>query len=514
MIEDRRTQRFVVAALCIMYVAARLWRVTDTCLWFDEIFSVHAAEHDWNSVLWFIARDLIHPPLFYIVLKIWIIIGGESLFWLRLLPVGFAAAAVFPFVLFCRELKLKFPAVAFALFLLALNGSFIRYAQSVRMYSMLTFLSLVSLWLFARYFNRGKNLAALTVVNVILVYTHYYGWMLVVAEISAILIFQRIKWRGMAAMFGTTFALFVPWLWFIWKASQSGSELSQNIKWITRPGFVELGTFAIDLIEPIYFQISSAEPASIYFISIPVLLIISACVAIYISRWKDLDVEEKRPVFFLLLFAFLPIAAVFAASWLMPYSIWGTRHLIIVVVPVTLLFSIAVTECRPASIRKAAIVLITLLSALALASESFRPKQVHFWCAWEGLALDIRSSIPQSETANIYTFENLAAYHIWFALRNTPNTRVSVIGGYEDSLTLEMYFLPRGFEDVRTIDLAELDDESFWMLFRTRTVDEQTPVIDALKSKGYIECRAVPIKFGPTNIFKFQMVKNQARCLK
>jgi hypothetical protein len=52
------------------------------------------------------------------------------------------------------------------------------------------------------------------------------------------------------------------------------------------------------------------------------------------------------------------------------------------------------------------------------------------------------------------------------------------------------------------------------MLFRTQTPGEQSAAMDALKSKGYFECPSTPIKYGPTNIFKFQMVKNEARCEK
>ncbi|MGH9949385.1 MAG: hypothetical protein ACRD6X_19605, partial [Pyrinomonadaceae bacterium] len=80
----------------------RVWRLTDACLWFDEIFSVHAAEHDWNSITWFVAQDLIHPPLFYYILKIWIALGGEGLLWLRLFPVFIATAALIPFLYLCR----------------------------------------------------------------------------------------------------------------------------------------------------------------------------------------------------------------------------------------------------------------------------------------------------------------------------------------------------------------------------------------------------------------------------
>ena len=49
----------------------------------------------------------------------------------------------------------RLPRVNLALLLLAVNGYLIKYAQEVRMYSLLFFLSLCSLWLFFRFFNRG-----------------------------------------------------------------------------------------------------------------------------------------------------------------------------------------------------------------------------------------------------------------------------------------------------------------------------------------------------------------------
>src|SRR6478752_686098 len=154
-----RTFKIMIGAAAILYVAFRVWHLDASCLWFDELFSVHAAEHTWNSLVWFVAQDLIHPPLFYAVLKVWIGIGGESLLWLRLLPVLFSALALIPFLYLCRELKLSNAVTLLALILLTVNGSLIKYTQTLRMYTMLMFLSIVSLWLFARYFNRGKSFA-------------------------------------------------------------------------------------------------------------------------------------------------------------------------------------------------------------------------------------------------------------------------------------------------------------------------------------------------------------------
>jgi len=97
-----KTWWIVIASIFVFYILLRLWNLTDSCLWFDEIFSVHVAELDWQNLVWLVAQDLIHPPLFYSLLKIWISIGGENLFWLRSFPVFFSVLAFVPFLLLCR----------------------------------------------------------------------------------------------------------------------------------------------------------------------------------------------------------------------------------------------------------------------------------------------------------------------------------------------------------------------------------------------------------------------------
>src|SRR5438128_1001495 len=88
----------IIFALTVVYVAVRVWRLDATCLWFDEMYSVQAAEHAWSDILSFIALDLVHPPLFYLLLKVWIGIGGESIFWLRMLSLVFSTLAIAPFL--------------------------------------------------------------------------------------------------------------------------------------------------------------------------------------------------------------------------------------------------------------------------------------------------------------------------------------------------------------------------------------------------------------------------------
>src|SRR6185436_12668046 len=108
------------------------------------------------------------------------------------LPVAFSVLALVPFLYLCRELKQPREVTMLALTFLAVNGSLIKYAQELRMYSMLMFMTLLSMWLFARYFNRGKSFVWLVIANVLLVYTHYFGWLVIGSEVVALLIFQHI----------------------------------------------------------------------------------------------------------------------------------------------------------------------------------------------------------------------------------------------------------------------------------------------------------------------------------
>ncbi|MEO8042923.1 MAG: glycosyltransferase family 39 protein, partial [Acidobacteriota bacterium] len=389
MLQDRRTVTIIALVLCLVYVAVRLWHLTDSCLWFDEIFSVHAAEHTWESLFTFIAQDLIHPPLFYATLKLWIGIGGESLLWLRLLPVLFSAIALVPFVYLCKELKFSNSVMLMSLAFLAVNGSLIKYTQTLRMYSMLMFLSLLSIWLFARYFNRGKSFVPLLIVNLLLIYTHYFGWLVIGAEVAALLVFQTIKWRRMVTMLGVLIVSFIPWMLVVARAARSGSDVGQNISWMTRPGMGEMMAFVFDLTEPFYFQASNGEPASIYRVSIPIVLILLTAFVIYLSNWnRD---EDKQPLYFLALFAILPAIVAFLASWILPYSVWGTRHLIVIYAPAAILFAYFVTRIQIAWFRTAAVTLLLLLCGYSLLLQATRPTPRYVWCGWNDVAEQIRS---------------------------------------------------------------------------------------------------------------------------
>jgi len=510
-LENQKTFRITIIVLCAAYIGARLWQLTDGCLWFDELFSVHAAEQSWRAMWSFVAQDLIHPPLFYALLKIWIGIGGDGLLWLRLFPVLFAVLALVPFIYICRELKLSNSALAVALGLFAVNGALIKYSQTLRMYTLLMFLSLMSIWLFARYFNRGKSWIWLVVVNVLLVYTHYFGWLVIGGEFLTILLFQRIKIGRAALMLGISVLSFIPWLVTILNSERLGSDLDQNIAWQPRPGLREVGNFLLALVEPFYAPASSADPASIKYVSGPLLVVSAIAIGMFLSREKSDD--DRTFARFAIVFVAFPFIVAFALSWTLPNSVWGARHLIVAAPIFLILVAASISSLEDRWLRIGAVSVIGILSLVAFILEVRRPVTEQVWCAWAGVESEIRTAeSSNAQPPTIYSFENLAAYHLWFAGRKEGREGVSIVKGVPVRTNDQAYFLPRGFDGVLSVNIDEIRDPELWLAFRVFQLNEEFPLIEAFTSRGYRVCGVQQKAYGSNRVFRVKFAKEPAVC--
>ena len=86
--------------------------------------------------------------------------------------------------------------------------------------------------------------------------------------------------------------------------------------------------------------------------------------------------------------------------------------------------------------------------------------------------------------ATIYAFEDLVAYHVWFANRDTGR-KVVRVAGMPNVIEDKAYFLPRGFDAVSTVDASAIDRPQIFIVFRAKTYDEALPPIKTLADKGY-----------------------------
>jgi hypothetical protein len=503
-----RTSLTFAALAVAIYAAARLWRLTSTCLWFDELYSLHAARHGWGAMLRFTAADLVHPPLFYALLKVWAGAGGESLLWLRLLPALTAIACVAPFLLLCRELRLRPAETNLALLLAAANGYLIKYAQELRMYSLLLLLTLCSLWLFARLLNDNgrRTPLALFVVNLLLVYTHYYGWLVLLSECGFLLARARQKLRPFLLSLAALVVCFAPWVYAVSNNPERGRGLEQNIGWVARPRLAELAEAFALFHEPFYFRQSSGSaappytrwsaPAGFLLFGVPLALLIrrrlrrprDASTRDDTSPARDSLPAARDGIWLLLVCAFLPVASAFALSWALPQSVWGTRHLIVAAAPYLLLASVAVSRLRADWLRVAVLSALgcwLFVGALVTFARRERPP---VWCAWEQLAGDLtREAAPAERSVTVFAFEDLVAYHLWFALRPERDARfkVAVVKGVPGLTEDPAYFLPRGFDGVALADASALEGPRLWLAFRDASWDETRPPLSLLKQRGY-----------------------------
>ncbi|HKO99632.1 MAG TPA: glycosyltransferase family 39 protein [Pyrinomonadaceae bacterium] len=488
-VSNRKSVLFIILIAAI-FAGARLWRLTTSCLWFDEIFSVHAAKHDWNGLFHFVAADIIHPPLFYLILKIWILIGGDSLLWLRLLPALIGILCVVPFILLCRELKLKNNETILALLLLAVNGYLIKYAQEVRMYSLLFFLSVTSLWLFFKLLNRDRPakalVATLWLVNLLMVYSHYAGWLVVLLQAAILVCWQRRKVTTYLITLAALMVAYVPWIYLVSTVARSGGAgrgVAENIGWVAKPGLLDLVQYFILLNRPFLFVQSSTQTG--YNLIIAIIAFTLFGVPLLLLLWTAIKRRsfETPSIYALAVFLLAPAVLLFLGSWLFPYSIWGTRHLIIATAPYAVLASLALTRLQPFILRTTALVVIGCWVFLSAAVFSFSRPQEFIWCSWESLALHI-PQVDSSQPDQVYAYEDLVAYHLWFAL-NQPANGVSVVKGVPGVLEDPAYFLPRAFSDIAVQQNPDLKGNNVWVAFRAVELDESRPPLNGIRQSGF-----------------------------
>jgi uncharacterized membrane protein len=506
------------AAIILLFIGLRLWRLSASCLWFDEIFSVHAARHGWAELLRFVAADIIHPPLFYLLLKTWISVGGESLLWLRLLPALFSIATIIPFILLCRELELHRFECNLALLLLAVNGYLIKYAQELRMYSLLMFLSLCSLWLFIKCFKSEqawhRHLVGLLFVNLLLVYSHYVGWIVVVIQTLTLVTWQRRKARHFLAGVAVTMLAFVPWIVLVIQNQETGKGLAQNIGWVTRPAFRDVTQFYALLNKPFWFVQSTAARPYDLLTAFFALLILGVPLLLWSIRlWRShrqLNDASVQLISFLFLFILAPVAIVLVLSWFLPLSMWGTRHLIIVAAPYAILAAVAVAQLGRDWARIAVSLILGSWFLIAGITWALATPPVYIWCAWETLARQAISTQSQNtEEVPVYAFEDLVAYHLWFAFDASRHKqfKVAVVKNLEGIPEDPAYFLPRQFNEITIINSSQIAGDEIWVAYRAARWDNTMPPLRTVEGMGYAVRNVFSIEAQGQQAFLVQMAQ-------
>ena len=193
--------QFLFTRTPLAYFVASLWR--------DEAFSYLMARLPIHQLLWATAQDA-NPPLYYLLLKLWMGIFGTSEIALRSLSLIFFWATLYVVYLILKEVyALGTKKSLFYLLFFIINPLLHYYAFEARMYSMMAFVATLLFYALMR-----KKYKLYACVALIALYTHYF--LLIVIVFQALFIYFTTHKRELKKHFFLPFLKtmlwYVPWL--------------------------------------------------------------------------------------------------------------------------------------------------------------------------------------------------------------------------------------------------------------------------------------------------------------
>lgn len=215
-----RLGRYWVVLTIIAMIATfglTLWLSRGVSVWFDENYSIILAQRPVSELIALTAVDA-HPPLYYLLLKVWGTLFSWNELALRSLSAVFCSLTVGMMTLLVQRLFTRnvaivvLPFMVFAPFLL-------RYGYEIRMYALVTFVGVLATWVLVRA-SQSRGYAWWIIYGILVavgMYTLYMSaviwlghlvWLLAVAKQKRESMIKQPYWIA----YGVAALAILPWL--------------------------------------------------------------------------------------------------------------------------------------------------------------------------------------------------------------------------------------------------------------------------------------------------------------
>jgi mannosyltransferase len=305
------------ATAILALTAISLWirtRVLGAGFWIDEGLSVGIAHHPLTSIPHLLRQDG-SPPLYYLLLHVWIDWFGDGERATHALSLVFALACI-PLAYWVGRSIFGRLTGWICAGLAAVDPFLSYYAQETRMYSLVAALSFVVVGAYVHgvVYGRRRWLPVLGVSLALLLYTHNWGLFLALALGLVTLTSVRDRWREAAVAAAITFVLYAPWLpTLAYQSKHTGAP------WAMVPGFYALALW----------------PSAVLAGDGPLVAVALAAGAGLAAVVRGRNDRARRPAVLLALIAGSTVLAAWVASEFSPA--WAARYLAVVTAPVLVL---------------------------------------------------------------------------------------------------------------------------------------------------------------------------------
>lgn len=334
----------VVILVIALGVAMRAAWLTSKALWFDETVTVLVARFGPGDLLATVAANEPHPPLYYLLLHLWIRGFGDGEAAVRAPSVIIGAGVVAVTWAFGRHLVGASAALLAALFV-AVAPAQIAASQEARMYGLLTLTSLASWWaLWVGLIQRrpGAWVGYAGAVAAML-YTHYYGFFVLGAH-GAFVLWRRTPgsdWRPWLRALAAVAAVMAVWAPSLIRQVAAGRAWPSFRVPLSAPLFVDTiaaMTVGQPLLQPGGLRLPVAMTGGLTWLA--ALAFIGALGAIMSAvRRPAIDVDARR---LLLNAATMPALLAFLVS--LGLNVYAPRYLLFIVPPIALLLAAGIVQ--------------------------------------------------------------------------------------------------------------------------------------------------------------------------
>lgn len=232
----------MLGLLCLFSLFLRT-RILKAPLWLDEGLSVGIGSHPFHDIPSLLRQDG-SPPVYYMLLHVWMSVFGKGESAIHLMSVVFAIACV-PVAFWAADRMFDRRTAWITAVLFAVNPFLTRHGQEARMYALIVLLALLVTACFVEAFvgRRRRFLAGFAAAATALLYTHNWAFFLLAGTVVALgwLVRRadgaerRQLLRDAAIGYGATALLFLPWLpTFAFQARHTGAP------WSSTPSFGEV----------------------------------------------------------------------------------------------------------------------------------------------------------------------------------------------------------------------------------------------------------------------------------